>query len=150
MKLSICFLLVFLSGCVTVQEQQWNEKELHGVWVINHSPDNIDYSIIEYSPGGDKCEMSYEVTPYGLEVILYWNKWRLDNGIIKTTMHATTGSIPIGYEINDKILELDSGILNVIISDPGEWNVEYHIKNDRAHSGQVCRIVQSALVPKIE
>jgi len=150
MRLSICFLSVLFFGCATIQKGQWSEQELYGVWVINHSPENVDYSIIEYSSNDDKCEMSYEVTPYGLKVILYWSKWRLENGIITTTMHATTGAIPLGYVINDKILELNPNKLNVIINDPGEWNSEYHMKNVHARDGQVCNIVQRALGPNKE
>ncbi|MEJ2419503.1 MAG: hypothetical protein P8Y45_21775 [Exilibacterium sp.] len=147
MKLTILLLTtIYLSGCVSVTKKSSIDDRLLGIWVINHSPLKFDYSIIEYQPSGDKCEIEYDFDSIaGLQVFAYWNKWRTEGDLIRTVMHKTNSSIPIDYEINDKILLLTDGSLDVVISDPGEWDVEYHQRVPMAESGQVCNIVKVAL-----
>ncbi|HEY6528712.1 MAG TPA: hypothetical protein VIZ65_08455 [Cellvibrionaceae bacterium] len=145
MKLFFGILLLINTGCSSLTAMKHSSEELIGIWVINHASSKVDYSVIEYLPSGDKCEVEYSMSlNSSVDIKLYWNKWSFDGKIIHTVMHATTGSIPIGYKINDRVLKLTDDKLDVVINDPGEWGTEYHQKLLRPATGQVCDLVMAS------
>lgn len=138
--------LLLLSGCTSLPEKNV-ANTLHGVWLINHSPDRVYYSVIEYLPTGDKCEISFEWTIAGFaKTIMYWNKWHVEGDMIYTTMYATDGGLEIGLPIHDRILSIEENEFVAIVANyPGEWDPEPHQRVVGAKTGQVCSPVQKAL-----
>ncbi len=137
----ILLMSLFLSAC-SMTRSSYEPDKLIGTWVINHNGSEINYSIIEYQKNGDKCEISFELVNH-LEVTMYWNKWQLENGIIHSTLHNTTSLLEFGKTIGDKIETLNENELfvNMVIPE-GDFSTEFHYKNKKAESGQVCDVVR--------
>ncbi|WP_138544960.1 hypothetical protein [Pseudoalteromonas rubra] len=117
-------------------------NDLIGIWIINHNSEHVDYSFIEYQANGDKCEIEFSLVN-SLDVTLYWNKWRLENGVIHSSIYNTTSFIEYGFEIGDKINTLNKNELFVDMVIPeGDYETEYHYKKHGAKSGQICDTVR--------
>ncbi|MEZ7491261.1 hypothetical protein QO198_06800 [Pseudoalteromonas distincta] len=138
------FLVIALSFLVWSCSESTNraKEDLIGTWIINHDSNSIDYSLIEYEKSGDKCEIAFSLVN-SLEIEMYWNKWELVDGVIHSTMYNTTSFLEFGYEIQDKILKLNTGELFVdMIVPEGDYQTEYHYKNKDAVPGQICNTVK--------
>ncbi|MDW5284384.1 hypothetical protein R6Y90_05320 [Alteromonas macleodii] len=133
--------LSFLAWSCSESTNRANE-DLIGTWIINHDSNSIDYSLIEYEKSGDKCEITFSLVN-SLEVEMYWNKWEIVDGVIRSTMYNTTSFLEFGYEIQDRILKLNTGELFVdMIVPEGDYQTEYHYKNKEAAPGQICNTVK--------
>lgn len=133
--------LSFLVGSCSEPKNRANE-DLIGTWIINHDSSSIDYSLIEYEKSGDKCEIAFSLVN-SVEIEMYWNKWELEDGVIHSTMYNTTSFIEFGYEIQDRVLKLNTDELFVdMIVPEGDYQTEYHYKNKDAAPGQICNTVK--------
>ncbi|MBQ4835760.1 hypothetical protein [Pseudoalteromonas luteoviolacea] len=140
MKALTSLFLFLFSSCVLSANHSLHH--LIGTWVINHDNKQVDYSFIEYQKSGDKCEISFSLV-YSLEVDMYWNKWKVENGVIHSTIHNTNTLLEYGTKIGDKIKRLNEKELFVDMVIPkGEYATEYHYKNMNAKPGQVCNTVK--------
>jgi hypothetical protein len=141
------FIVLFISSCSPISSDSdvvLTEK-LIGTWTHNYFEGS--YGLIEYSAAGDKCEIvlnfDFSDTP---ELDFYWNKWTIENGVIKTTMHTTNTILEKGQKINDKITTLNNHDLTVEMIYPvGEYEPEYHHKSKHSLTGKVCEIVKKHL-----
>jgi hypothetical protein len=141
MRKFLAILPIFIFSLYSPLSQGEPDK-LVGIWIINHNSDHVDYSFIEYQANGDKCEIEFSLVN-SLDVTLYWNKWRLESGVIHSTMYNTTSFIEYGFEIGDKINTLNQNELFVDMVIPeGDYEPEYHFKKHSAEPGQVCNTVR--------
>lgn len=140
-QIQILIITFLLSSC-GVPELKSDEELVLGVWIINHTNSVIDYSIIEYQNNNDKCEIAFSLINH-LEVDMYWNKWRIEDGIIYSTIHNTNTLLEYGTKIGDKITTLnnDQLIVDMVIPE-GDYSTEYHFKNHSGKKGQVCNTVR--------
>ena len=146
MKYILIFLSVFILGCDSTE--QYSDEDLSqkilGTWTHNYYEGS--YGIIEYLPSGDKCEIGLNFDFSGTpELDFYWNKWEIQNGIIKTTLHATNTILEKGRQINDEIVLLNDHELTVNMVVPKGEDTEYHHRSKHSLSGKVCEIVKKHL-----
>ncbi|BDY04673.1 hypothetical protein F0521_17140 [Ferrimonas sp. YFM] len=142
--ITLVFILL-IQGCVQKSDTELSQL-IVGTWSYNY--DSGSYGFIEYTDNGDKCEMNFSFGESGnLSINLYWNKWQVEDSIIKSKVHASTVSVmEKGYVIHDKVIEINSNVLTVdMIVPEGNFKTEYHQKSKYSESGKVCSIVKMHL-----
>ena len=134
------------SGCDGTQ------PPIEGVWELQDGGSG-PYSFTQFSltSDGRKCVVTFDSIESEVITTAYLNRWEVIDGVLVTTYGPnTSGSMPPGYVMHDRIDALTEDQLELFMIKPAGWAPELHRKLPAVDPERICELAKKIVSDRSE